>query len=647
MRRSLACLLFAALLAVGLSAPVDAAAPARRVSLLAIMKHDDERAAAEVRAATVEEAFIRGRLGQAGGEAALLEALPALDAWLVHVPAPAAGAALDALRAATRGDGPLAFVEAHGTASLPPPRPATGAAGDDSPAAGLALAIIDLGADGTHPLLREALGRLHYQAGAPGADGSARLLRSHGTAMAGIYAQLARGHALSVGGVVLPWTRLDGGLAIAQTQIARAGPETRAGRNEFLRALDWLMTPAAGRARPDLVNYSQGNGRLCASASACEEHAWSGVTRIVDRLVDEGVLFVKSAGNRGHAAFNSMTAPGDSWNGLSVGNMHAFDWSSCTPSAARERHKVYATSSVGPTAGRRLPDLVAPGVRVTTTGVDPAWCRTQCRDGGATPCAFCRRLGSPDPARGGHWKTNSGTSPAAAVVGAVALRLRQDGVRDPRLVKAVLINSAETWHSGGAPHPGTRGDGRGCAADTVAARHRPWAYGAHHDRSYGWGYVDPQRARAEAGHATLGRIAAGQAVCYRTRLEPWHKLTLTWHRHARVCAHCDGYPALAQLALELLSDDASPRLLDRDTRRTTLDNVVQVSNGRGPEARPRARVVIARVRSAAAQDEETYALASPRALERLPHCPPSPAGPPRLPLAEAAGSRLDTAPRLP
>lgn len=625
MRRSLPCLLLAALLAVGLSAPARAAGPARMVSLLVLMKQGEDLAADFKSTAAVREALIRRHLGEAGGEAAILEALPALNAWLVHVPAPVAGPALGALVTATHVNGPLAYAEALAEASLPlPPPPAAGMHDGGAPASGQTLAVIDLGADGTHPLLRRSLGQLHYQPGAPGADGSGRLLRSHGTAMAGIYAQLASGSPLSVGDVVLPWTRLDGGIAVGHTLIAHAGPETRAGRNEFLRALEWLLTPAVGRPSPDLISYSQGNGRLCETAAGCDDGTWSGVTRIVDRLVDEGLLFVKSAGNRGHASFNSMTVPGDTYNGITVGNMHAFDWTSCGPSAVRERHKIYATSSVGPADGPRLLDLVAPGVRVTTTGVDPAWCRTQCRDGSATPCAFCVRLGRPDGTRGGHWKTNSGTSPAAALVGGVALRLRQDGLRDPRLVKAVLINSAQAWDSGGAPHPATRGNGRGCATDVNATRHRPWPFGAHHDRSYGWGYVDPRRALAEARHARLGTIAAGQAVCYRTRLEPWDKLTLTWHRHAAVCTDCDRWPALAPLDLELHTDDAASRLIDRDAHRTAQDNVVQVSNGRGPDARPSARSVVARVNSAATQGAETYALAGPRRMEKLPRCPPSP-----------------------
>jgi hypothetical protein len=625
MRHSLPCLVFAVLLVVGLTSPVRAAEYGPRVSLLVLMKHTNGVTDDFKSSTAASEAIIRKHLDQAGGEAAIFEALPALNAWLVHVPAPAAGPALSALVTATHGNGPLAYAEAlaEGSPPLPPP-PAPGMHDGGAPGSGLTLAIIDLGADRSHPLLRSALGQLHYQHGAAGADGSGRLLRSHGTAMAGIYAQLASGRPLSVGDVILPWTRLAGGIAVAHTLVAHAGPETAAGRNEFLRALEWLMTPAAGHPSPDLVSYSQGNGRLCDAMAACDAGTWSGVTRIVDRLVDGGVLFVKSAGNRGHASFNSMTVPGDTYNGITVGNMHAFDWKSCGPSAVRERHKIYATSSVGPADGPRLLDLVAPGVRLTTTGVDPAWCRTQCRDNGTTSCAFCARLGQQDAVRGAHWKTNSGTSPAAALVGGVALRLRQDGLRDPRLVKAVLINSAQAWDSGGASHPVTRGNGRGCTTDANAVRHRPWGFGAHYDRSYGWGYVDPQRALTEARHAALGSVAAGDSVCYRARLEPWEKLTLTWHRHAEACTECDGWPALTALDLELHTDDVATRLIDRDANRTAHDNVVQVSNGRGPDARPRALSVVARVSSAATAGAETYALASPRPLEILPRCPPPP-----------------------
>jgi hypothetical protein len=613
------------LLLAGLAAAAPANAAGDRSELLVLLKRDDTRVpysrAADFKAhARTTASWLRARLAAAKIPGATFEALPALNAWLVQVPSTHAGAAVRAVGRESGASGPVAHVELHAEAR---PRRADGHTAPPQPSPGrgrLALAIIDLGADSTHPSLRGALGRLHYQPAAPGADGSARLLDSHGTAMAGVYAQLALGQALSAGGAVLPWTRLEGGLAIGDTLLARAGPETRAGRGEFARALDWLLTPSAERPPPDLVSYSQGNGRLCGVGEDCDPGAWSAAARLVDRLVDEGTLFVKSAGNRGYGPVNTMTVPGETWNGITVGNMHAWDWAACAPSAERAAHKVYVTSSVAPPSGPRLLDLVAPGIRIRTTGVDPAWCETKCRGNRSLRCSLCARLGRRDAAGDGHWKSSSGSSPAAAVVGAVALRLRQAGLEDPRLVKAVLINSAQTFDSASAPHPVTRANGRGCANDPWAASHGPWPWGAHYDRSYGWGYVDPPRALAEAAHARLDTIEEGEARCWRATLEPWDKLTLVWHRHAELCRGCGEWPALSRLDLVLRSKEQPARLLDRDAGRTALDNVLQVSNGRGREARPRAREVIVRVEHGGG-GPETYALASPRPLQRLTRCP--------------------------
>jgi hypothetical protein len=254
---------------------------------------------------------------------------------------------------------------------------------------------------------------------------------------------------------------------------------------------------------------------------------------------------------------------------------------------------------------------------VKTTGVDPAWCETRSRVDHRLRCA---RLGQRDAARDGYWKTSSGSSPAAAVVGAAALRLREAGLEDPRLVKAVLINSAQSFDSESAPHPLTRADGRGCGHDRWAAAHRPWPWGAHYDRSYGWGYVDPPRAAAEAAHARLDSLEGGETRCWRATLEPWDKLTLVWHRHAEVCRGCAEWPPLARLDLTLHPRGRPSQTLDRDTLRTPLDNVLQVSNGRGPRARPRRREVIVRVEHGGG-GRETYALASPRPLRQLGRCP--------------------------
>lgn len=613
------------LLLVGLAAAGPARAAEDRSDLLVLLKRDDarvpySRSADFAEHATTTSAWLQERLAAAEISGATLEALPALNAWLVQVPSGLAEVALRTLGRDVGADAPVAHVELHAEAR---PRPPAGPTPSPGPMPGrgrLALAIVDLGADGTHPTLRGALGRLHYQPAAPGADGSAHLLDSHGTAMAGVYAQLALGQPLTAGGVVLPWTRLEGGLAIGDTLLARAGPETRAGRSDLARALDWLLTPSAERPLPDLVSYSQGNGRLCGTGKDCDPAAWSATARLVDRLVDEGTLFVKSAGNRGYGPANTMTVPGETWNGITVGNMHAWDWAACAPSAARAAHKVYVTSSVAPPRGPRLLDLVAPGIRVRTTGVDPAWCETKCRGNRNLRCALCARLGRRDAAGDGHWKRSSGSSPAAAVVGAVALRLRQAGLEDPRLVKAVLINSAQTFDSASAPHPATRANGRGCTNDPWAATHGPWPWGAHYDRSYGWGYVNPPRALAEATHARLDTIGEGEARCWRATLRPWDKLTLVWHRHAEVCRGCREWPALSRLDLVLLSETQPTRLLDRDTGRTSLDNVLQVSNGRGAQARPRVREVIVRVEHGGG-GPEPYALASPRPLQRLTSCP--------------------------
>jgi len=553
---------------------------------------------------------LRGRLPQRLAQAATFETLPALNGWLVTLPQGQARAARRALQAAAE----VAFVAWHGAAAEPPdaiadaaPPPASLAAADDAPR--LTLGIIDLGADLSHPLLAHTLGRVHAQAGTPGVAGDGRVLRSHGTAMIGVYAQLLSGTALRASGVVQPWLRLPRAVSLSDTLIAHAGPETRAGRSDLLRALDWMMTPAADRPRPDLINYSQGNGRLCAAAP-CRRAPRTAVTRVLDRLIDVAPLtLVKSAGNQGHGNDDTMTVPGDTWNGITVGNMHAYDWTHCVPGEVRATHKIYRTSSVASAAGERGLDLVAPGVRITTTGADPAYCRRECGRRPDLRCSFCARLGRLDAARGGYWKTNSGTSPAAAIVGAVALYLIDEGLRDPRAVKAVLVNSADAWTSGGAPHPQLRGDGRGCRDDDAARRHGPYPYGSHYDRSYGYGYLNPARAAASAANTQIGIADASTPRCYAARLAPWDKLTLVWHRHAQ-----EEEPADLRLAL---LDARTLTLVDGDEARRP-DTLRQVSNGRGTQARPRARELIVRVEAAA---RERYALASVRALTPLARCP--------------------------
>ena len=551
---------------------------------------------------------------------ASLEALPALNAWLITLPA---GTAAIARAALSGSDLPVAYLslpvgDATPGDAVPDTLPAIGLPHRPRPARRLTLGLIDLGADRAHPAIAAALGEMHFQPGTPGAGGDGRLLRSHGTAMAGIYAQLLAGTALRAGDVVQPWLRLPRAVTLSDTLVAHAGPETPAGRPALLRALNWMLMPAADRPRPDVINYSQGNGRLCRPGAACRPAPWHGVTRAIDRLVDEqGITIVKSAGNLGDGD-NTMTVPGETFNGITVGNMHAFDWQSCAPGAARHSHKIYRTSSIAPAApAPRLLDVVAPGVRIGTTGVNPAYCRTVCDERPGLPCSFCQRLGRFDAERKAYWKENSGTSPAAAVVGALALYLIDEGLRDPRAVKALLINSADTWTSDDASPPRVRGNGGGCDTDVAASRHAPYPFGAHYDRRYGWGYVNPARLAQERVNTLSDRT--DRARCYAATLDAWDKITLVWHRHVRVCAGCDSEASstLVRLRLGLLSAEDG-RTIDRDVGQSPLDNVLQVSNGRGPTATPGTQRVILRIDAAA---PEAYALASPQALTRLPSCP--------------------------
>ncbi len=602
---------------------------ARRRSLLAarLAAYAETRPQVQAELATLLAAPVR--------TAITLEPLPPLNALLLHVPLPLASATSEALTAATQSPhSTFAYVASHGGEDDAPapvmlnncadceiaPAPLTATSGP-------VLAIIDSGADATHPLLASALAPFYFQPGTPGAPQNRDLLRSHGSAMLGIYAEAAMGQPLRAGGVAV--LARASPFPVAATLVARAGPETRAGRNQLVRDLAWLLAPQGPRPWPDLLNYSQGNGALCSNeASTCAHTPWAGVTRLLDRAIEEDALVVvKSAGNRGYAAATTMTVPGDTYNGIVVGNMHAFDWDTCKPSADRLRHKIYRTSSPAPSlSGRRLLDLVAPGIRVSTTGVDPAYCLSRCVADRELSCAFCPRLGTATEVDTDFRKLNSGSSPAAAIVGAVAARLLSQGYREPMQIKAILINSADAWSSGGQPPPLTQGNGAGCAEDPYAAAHGLYPFGAHYDRSYGWGYLNPEQALSQAPYAMTGELSAQTSQCFGAELEAWEKITLTWQRRVGTCQQCNGHAwyRLSPLTLALFEDRAGYPLLDRDPGQQAENNVQQVSNGRGKRARPPARV-IARVSLPAASIDgaarEPYAVASARPLTLLAACP--------------------------
>jgi serine protease AprX len=601
------------------------------------------RRAAFETGASAAQAEIVGALPPEDRGTATLEPLPAFDAFLLRVPAAAAERVYRGLRRAAQSSASgLAWVSraedatdaggaaesAVGTASAEHVGAPTPAEVEAEPSAPVVIGIIDTGADAEHPLLRHALGRVYFEPGTPGSRRDGHFLRSHGTAMLGIYSQFVEGMVLEMDGAPQPWLAAAQPFALRATIVARAGPERPSGRAQFARALHWMVAPDAARPVPDVLNYSQGNGALCTATrpADCRRLPWYGVTRVLDRAIDElGIVVVKSAGNRGYGAATTMTVPGDTYNGITVGNMQSSDRVACAPSPERARHAIYRTSSVAPPrdGGPRLLDLVAPGVRVATAGVDPAYCNRRCREGVGLDCGFCPRLGQPTARAGDFRKLNTGSSPAAAMVGALAAEFIALGEHDPMRIKAILINSADAWTSGGEPPPRTP-----CANMSEGLAHHAYPSGAHYDRSYGWGYLNPAQARTERPYALRAELSPAGAQCYTAELQPWDKVTLVWQRRVGRCETCGGAGWYRLSPLELtLYDARGRRRLDRDLHADPRDNVRQVSNGRGARSRPRARPVIVRVATAAMQLDglpaqgEPYALASRRPLTPLARCP--------------------------
>lgn len=325
---------------------------------------------------------------------------------------------------------------------------------------------------------------------------------NHGTGVACMYAST---HATHRG--------LAFGLNSILVEDAGADATTMAGA-------DWMLRSAGDD--PEVINYSWGNGNATGSD-------WHSLSRFVDGVVfDYATNWAKSAGNQG-AGTNTMTIPANNYNGLTVANM--FD----NNTISRADDVIWFESSRGPTVdGRKKPDLSAPGQQTMT-------CNSS-----------------------GGYSNLGGTSSAAPKVGAATLLLTDGGNWDPRAIKAVLINTADSWEDNNTDS----------SADDGPKTGKEW------NKTYGWGYLDLWHAHFHRNDYFSSSVKpkgqSGSYKLYKGHMYNGDKATLVWEREVDYnnASAPTSYRNLSDLDLKLYAETSNAQL-DSDT--TVKDNVHQVA----------------------------------------------------------------------
>jgi hypothetical protein len=239
-----------------------------------------------------------------------------------------------------------------------------------------------------------------------------------------------------------------------------------------------------------------------------------------------------AAGNSGPSQ-RTVNDPAIAFNDLSVGAFSGGGTSDPSDDT------VFGWSSRGPTVGgRKKPDLVAVG------------------DGGLAYSYY--------ETTGKLWKYDTGTSYAAPQVGGGALLLAGAGIRDPKVVKAILINSARPGRATPSAPMGTQA---GWLPD------------------WGWGELNLDAAYRERLNFARGDIAGDTARFFRANVQsPGDRATLVWHRRVADCQPLrqgcyydtnSGFRVYTLSNLDLTEYDATTGA-ERGTSASTVDNVEQV-----------------------------------------------------------------------
>lgn len=415
------------------------------------------------------------------------------------------------------------------------------------------VGIIDTGIDFTHESLKnkELIIRKEINSGYDDFVNGVRT--AHATGIACIYAGNGSGSFLNDSGVSFGTQKIVTGLA---------GEENAEYLDKYLQTLstlDWMLKRAA--IKPDVINYSFGNGNV-----ACEECTdWSGFAKIVDYTVNHyKILWVKSAGNGGFIAPKStkpfastMTIPADNYNALTVANMNPVikinDHTFLNPD--RRDHTIRYTSSRGPTLmGRKKPDISVPGHDTRTCAPDPAVYPT---------ITYTKAM---DYQEG--YRLMGGTSSAAPHAGSAALLLKSAGINSPMAIKALLINSADSYTDSNKTGPDD-------PKNVYEGGHFP-VMGSTWSRTYGWGYLNLQKAFDEKENIIESSLSLeNPEKVFEINIPVGGKVTLVHERRVGYSENKEW--ALTPLSLEIVDAETLKPLMIDNSR---IDSVHQVDNCR-------------------------------------------------------------------
>jgi hypothetical protein len=273
-----------------------------------------------------------------------------------------------------------------------------------------------------------------------------------------------------------------------------------------------------------VVNYSRGADS--SADDSLDSEVW-------DATVDTyGLTATVAAGNSGPAA-RTVNDPAIAYNVIGVGAFSGGGTSDPSDDS------VFAWSSRGPTVnGRKKPDLVAVG------------------DGGLAYSYY--------QSTGQLWKYDTGTSYAAPQVAGGAILLAGAGIRDPKVVKAILINSARP--------------GRATPAEAMGTQ-TGW------QPDWGWGELNLDAAYQERLNFARGNMKSNDVRFFKaTTQQPGDRATLVWNRRVADCKPlkqgcyydtASGFRVYALSNLDLTEYDATTEV-PHAASVSTVDNVEQV-----------------------------------------------------------------------